>query len=129
MMYFVVAVLFVLWLVVAAGAVAATRFIAPLRPLFPFVWRMCLWATIGFLVADAALVGLMVVTSGFDPTFVRGTIGDEILRFVVQLAILVGPLVASAIGWLAGLLLGILLAFLRQRRLDEAAAKAEAPLT
>lgn len=127
MIYFIIAPLFVLWLVTAAIALAATRFITPLRPMFPHVWRMCLWPTIGFIVAVGALMALTMLLIGFDMPLERGTMIDDIVRTVMGLAIGLGPLVAAVIGWLGGLLLGMALAFLRQRRLD-AAATAQAPI-
>ncbi len=120
MAYFIVAVLFILWLGVAGIALAATRFITPLRPMFPHVWRMCLWATIGFIVAVGAFFGLTMLLMIVDIPRERGPIIDAIFSTFMGLVMGLGPLLAAVVGWFGGLLVGMVLAFLRQRRLDGA---------
>ncbi len=115
MTWFLVLPFFLLWLVMAAGATAAARFVPQLHHLFPYVWRISLWATIGWVAASAALFGLLHLMDGAGPLFEAGSVGEQLFHVTVALAMFAGPFLACAVGWSLGVLLGIVLAYLKGR--------------
>ncbi len=116
MTYFLVLPLFVMWLLAAVGASAASRIIPQLNHLFPWVWRISLWATLGCAVGNAILLLLLSNADRLGQPFDTGSYADELYKLGVDLAVLIGPMFVSALGWIAGALIGALLAFSRTRR-------------
>lgn len=116
MLYFVILPAFAFWLVLATLAVAITKFVPRVAFAFPFVWRICVWATLGFVVANALLV--LLLAGGFmaiDRHESAPGEGGDVLRILWSLGAVVGPLVASAAGWLSGAVIGAAL-WLRNRQ-------------
>jgi hypothetical protein len=104
------------WLLCAAGASAATRFVPQLRQLFPFVWRISLWASLGCCAALGALAWfLFVIVPGPQPV-AAGSWAEQAYTMTVALAVFAGPVLAAAAGWSAGALIGLLLALSHVRR-------------
>lgn len=124
MTYFLVLPLFILWLLGACAMTAASRFVPPLRHLFPWVWRICLWATLGVIAANAVMACTLAMIGSAGQPFAPGSFADELSRLAIGMAVLAGPLLASATGWSAGALLGAVLALLKTRRMAAAAAPA-----
>ena len=116
MTYFLLLPLFLLWLICAIAATAATRFVSQLNQLFPYVWRVSLWATIGCVLANATLLWMLSLMERAGAPLFMGSFAEQALQLTFGLALLAGPLLASAAGWSAGALLGALLAFLDGRR-------------
>ena len=116
MTYFLLLPLFLLWLICALGATATTRLVPQLNQLFPYVWRISLWATIGLVVANATLLGMLQLMQHAGAPLALGSFEEQAFQLAFGLAVLAGPTLASAAGWTAGALLGCLLAFLAGRR-------------
>jgi hypothetical protein len=116
MLYFLVVPLFILWLLLAGAMLAASRFVPQLRLLYPWVVRICLWSTLGVIVANGAMVWLLTMLDHAGQPFLPGSFADELFRLAVGLAVVAGPLLASACGSSAGALLGAVLAFLKTGR-------------
>lgn len=115
MLYFVIVPAFVLWLVVAILAVALTRTVPRLAHAFPYAWRIALWATLGFLGANALLI--LLLTGGFPaldkPSSEIAASGDA-GRILWAAGAVAGPPVASATGWLFGGIVGVALSLRRR---------------
>ncbi|MES2018195.1 MAG: hypothetical protein V4484_17040 [Pseudomonadota bacterium] len=117
MAYVFILLAFVLWLLFAAAAMLTTRLTPRLATVYPYAWRVSLWGTVGFLVANAMLLGLLAL--GFmamDTRHPAPSLTQDAAKIAWALAALGGPFIASALGWMAGCPFGVLLAFLRARR-------------
>ena len=104
--------LLILMLLTFAGAVGtlATILFRGLRPLRPYAWRMWLWGTVGLVVANMALFAILVpILSRVGVAHGPASLGDTRAVVTTNLAI-VGPLLASLVGVLAGTGLGFRLA-------------------
>jgi hypothetical protein len=118
--YAFVAAGFVIFTLCALAATVATLVASGLRFLLPFVWRMWLWSSIGFLIANLAFLAVIysllnnVGIAGGAPTTPSPS-GVLLVGVVV-----VGPFVVSALGIAAGAVLGWYLAWLH--RCDSTAA-------
>jgi len=113
--YFFLAGAFLFWLVIATIAIASVRAIPALRSMFPLVWRVAVWATVGLIAANILLglviaAGFLVLPSESDPSA-----GREALQVGLAFTALLGPFAASAVGWLGGAIFGVLL-YLRLNR-------------
>jgi hypothetical protein len=117
MAYFIILPAFVLWLLAATGAVIAVRLTPRLAAVFPYVLRVAVWGTLGFLAANAALIGLLALgLVALDNPSATSSLPHDVGQIAWGLAALGGPFIASALGWMSGCALGVLLAFLRTRR-------------
>lgn len=105
--YLVVLPFFLLWLLVAGGAVLAGRTMPALAGAYYYIWRIALWATLGTMAALAAMFTVMHT--------VAAPAGDTVLGAVWQLMMVAGPLIAAALGWCVGALVGIGLSLLHER--------------
>ena len=110
MPYFFILPAFGIAVLFLGGFAVACRVAPSLAPLFPFAWRILLWSTVGFVVANGAVLLLCLV-----PAFVpEGAPGDpgarEVLKIGLAAGLLVGPFVASALGFMAGSTFGVFLA-------------------
>ena len=115
MAYFLILPVFVIWLLFACAAIIATRSVPSLSGAFPYVWRITLWATVGLVAANAALVLLLafgIVTAGSSVT--PESAGRDVFQFVWGVTAIGGPLVVSPLGWLVGAALGAVFAFRRR---------------
>jgi hypothetical protein len=104
--------LLILMLLTFAGGVGtlATLLFRGLRPLRPYAWRMWLWGTVGLVVANMALFAILVpILSRVGAAHGSAPLGDTRTVVTTNLVI-VGPLLASLVGVLAGTGLGIRLA-------------------
>jgi hypothetical protein len=115
MTYFFLVPLFALWLLAAAGALLMLRFTPSLRHLYPLAFSVALWSSLGFIVGNAALMLLIVFGGQFFQVRGDGALKD-VMGVVWGGLILAGPVLASAIGWLAGLGAGLLLSYRKSRR-------------
>jgi hypothetical protein len=100
--------LLILLVLTATGLVGTlvTLAVSSLRPIFPVVWRMWLWATIGLIAANVVLIAVLVpslsgmgIAHGPPPLQDRRT---ELLQGFFSM----GPLVVSVIGMLLGTTFG-----------------------
>src|SRR5512145_2605335 len=79
-----------------------------LRPLFPFAWRILLWSTVGIVVANGAVLLLFLVPAlapAGSPGDARGA-----SKTGLGIGLLLGPFVATALGFMAGSTFGVFLA-------------------
>ena len=117
MLYFVILPAFAFWLVVATLAVCIAKSVPRVAFAFPFVWRICLWATLGFVVANALLILLLAggfLALGRQPSV--PTQGGDAARILLGVGTVVGPLVASVGGWLFGAVVGAALSLSHRQR-------------
>ncbi len=92
------------------GFALACRVTPSLRPLFPFAWRILAWSTVGVVTANGA-VFLLYLVPAFSPEELAADQGARgLLKIVLAAGLLVGPLVATALGFMAGSTLGVFLA-------------------
>ena len=79
----------------------------PASALFPLVWRIWLWGSIGFLAANGLLLAALypILTGVGISAAAPGTVDP--FSVVLGFAVLFGPLVASAVGICGGGLLGV----------------------
>jgi hypothetical protein len=107
MLYFIIIPAFVLWLAAAALAVGVTKSVPRIAYAFPYVWRVSLWATLGFIAANALLIALLAGGSfALDEASSEKTASGGAMRMVWGVGALAGPLVASAAGWFFGAVFG-----------------------
>src|SRR5580692_3212856 len=112
MPYFLVAAAFAMFTVGAAIGTVFARVFVPLRSVFPFVWRIWLWGSLGFLVANALfLLGfwsvlLPVMDVKSLPSWLHG-----ILSVVAGVTVVLGPFIISGVGVGGGALLGCVFAW------------------
>jgi hypothetical protein len=112
MAYFLILPAFVLWLIVAGVAVLVVKSVPAFSVAYPYVWRIALWATVGLIAANAVLVALLAL--GFvalgDGT-APASAGHDAFQLLWGLTAIGGPVIASALGWLVGAVLGLALAY------------------
>jgi branched-subunit amino acid permease len=118
MTYFLILPAFVLWLIVAGTAALVARLVPALSVAYPYVWRIALWATAGLIAANAALVallalGFVALGDGMAPS----SAGHDAFQLLLGLTAIGGPVVASALGWLVGAVLGFALGYRRSIQL------------
>lgn len=117
MLYFIILPAFALWLVLAAVAVCITKSVPRVAFAFPFVWRISLWATLGFVIANAVLI--LFLAGGFSAVGTQpsaGTEGGGALHILWGVAAIAGPIIASAAGWLVGAAVGAALSLRHRQR-------------
>ena len=111
MPYFVILLGFALFSAAAALGTLLAWLWRPLQPLFPFAWRAWLWSTVGFVAANAALLGVLwlILLTGDHVTSMTWT--QKVVGIAGAMTAVLGPFVASALGLGAGFLLGCFLAW------------------
>jgi len=116
MAYLLIAIAFAIWVFFACLAVLAARLAPGLYHFYPYAWRTALFATIGILAANC-LWGLVVVLcspsmSHLHIAFFSEHNDAQLLFGVVAMA---GVAIASVLGWLSGMILGLVLAYRHSR--------------
>ena len=114
MLYFFILPLFVLALVFMTCATLAARFFEPLNGLYPFAWRILLWSSIGFLLANSLMIGLFFIPGAAGWQGANQPIDPVKYSFLALLFL--GPVVASLVGFFGGSLLGLWLAVKAKRK-------------
>ncbi len=109
MPYFFILPVLAAVVVLLGGFAIACRVAPSLRPLYPVAWRILLWSTIGAVVANGAVLLLyfVPVLAPDETAADRGAGG--VLKILLAAGLLVGPIVASALGLLAGATVGVFL--------------------
>ncbi len=116
MPYFFVLPIVGLVVLLLGGFAIACRATPSLRPLFPFAWRILVWSTAGVVVANAA-VFLLYLVPAFAPEELAAAQGaGGLLKIFLAAGLLVGPLVATALGFMVGSTVGVYLALRALRR-------------
>lgn len=117
MAYFLVVPAFLAWLAFSAAVLILLRVKAPNWPGRPYVFHGSLGASAGALIANALLVAALALGANLMPESAQaqGSVQD-LSRIVWGLAALLGPFAATAVGWLLGLLVGLVAAHSRGRR-------------
>ena len=110
MPYFFILPAFGIAVLLLVGFTVACRIAPSLEPMFPFAWRIMLWSTVGFVVANAVVLLLFLVPA-FAPECAQGDPGArEASRIGLAAGLLLGPFIASALGFMAGSTFGVFLA-------------------
>lgn len=116
MPYFIIVPLFLLWATLAGIAIAIVLRSPSARPWHAYVMRVAIWATVGIIAAN----GVLILALGLGIGLMDGTVAHSPVRAGLQLIwglmALLGPFAASALGWLAGAVLGVYLGFRHRRR-------------
>jgi hypothetical protein len=95
---------FALFFALGAIGTASSFLFASLRGLRPYAWRAWLWGCIGFLVTNALLLAMIAY-----PLMHVGIAGNpggrtDVLGMILGAAVVFGPLVASTLGIIIGVL-------------------------
>lgn len=110
MPYFFVVPAFVMATLVMAGAALLCAFVSRLRWAYPFAWRMLVWSIVGCVAANLPVLALYLVPLAFDRAGISLNTAGSALNIVLAAGLLIGPVVASAAGYIGGVLLGYYLA-------------------
>ena len=110
LLYFIIIPVFVVALFLMGCVVVACRFVDAIKPLYPFAWRVLLWSSLGFVLANSVMLGLLILpgTSGFQGFEQAGNLA----KIGYASVLLLGPAIASFIGFFGGTVMGIRLAYL-----------------
>jgi len=100
LLYFIILPVFVCTLVCMSSATLASRFIEPLRPAYPFAWRVLVGSVLGFLLANALMLALFLIPPGAEQA-------SDAAKFAYAAALFLGPAIVSLIGFLGGSILGV----------------------
>jgi hypothetical protein len=133
MAYFLIIPVFFCAVIAQLLALGAAAFFPQLALVRGYLWRILLWSSVGFLAANAAMIALAVVlllaSRGAGPSGEMGSSWTQNATGVTGIVLLiVGPIVASALGFGGGVCWGIL----RARRAKSASPPvtwADGPLT
>jgi len=108
LLYFVILPIFLVALASMVCVTIASRFIEPLKPAYPFIWRILLGSALGFVLANSLLMVLFLLAG------TQVSVGKEqsdVVKFGYAVALLLGPAIASFFGFAGGSALGIWFAF------------------
>ncbi len=92
------------------GFAIACRLAPSLRPLYPFAWRILVWSTAGVVAANAAVLLLFLVPAVAPEDLAADRGAGAPLKIFLAAGLLVGPLVATALGFMVGSTVGVYLA-------------------
>lgn len=123
MLYFFILSAFAVAVLVMGVVVMGTRYVEPLRPIYPFAWRVLLWSSLGFLSANGLwllLVSQVSASSGAGAVATMSTV----VKIGYAVLLVFGPVMLSVAGFVGGAVLGLVLAFFASRR---NAARGEEP--
>lgn len=103
-----------LLLIVSGLSVLVARSVPAFSVAYPYVWRIVLWASVGLIAANIVLVtflalGFFALGDGMAPA----SAGYGAFQLLWALTAIVGPVIASAFGWLVGAVFGLGLAYHR----------------
>lgn len=124
MAYFIILPVWVLVLLGMAALTVATRMVPRWSPIFPYAWRVLLWSSVGFLVANALLwLGEAAIVGAGRPADAEQS-GPAALQAALGLALILGPVIASMAGFGTGT--GVAL-FLARRRAAKGQPQSQSP--
>jgi hypothetical protein len=108
----VVAAAFILGVVLLATITLICTIVPGLRPGLPFAWRVWLWSSVGCVVANAPVFALYFVPEALERTGTTPApgVGRSVLTVVLAGGLLLGPIIASAVGFVGGAAVGLVLA-------------------
>ncbi len=116
MTYFFILPAFLVYLLTYAAILLISAFLGPAKPLFPYIWRTFLLSIIGFFAANiflwAFILGLAKMIDVVKPS-------DQIHKLIgipSGLALFLGPIPASFIGIILGIIIGTFWAISDKRR-------------
>ena len=119
MPYFFVMAGFILATFILAAITLACAVVPGLRPGFPFAWRVWLWSSVGCVVANVPVFALYFVPVALERsgTMSASGVGRSVLNVMLAGGLLLGPIIASAVGFVGGATAGLALG-LRATRLQ-----------
>lgn len=109
MTYFLILPVFSCALVLMSILTLVARFVAPLKPVFPFSWRVLLWSSVGFLLANGLWLLAMMAYSVLAQPIDQST--EYLVNFGYGVMLILGPVILSVVGFSVGAIVGVLLAF------------------
>jgi len=110
LLYFVILPVFVVALVLMGCVVVACRFVDAIKPLHPFAWRVLLWSSLGFVLANSVMLGLLMLPGASGSTGLEQA--GNLAKIGYASVLFLSPAIASFIGFFGGAVLGIRLAYL-----------------
>ena len=117
MAYFLILPAFVVWLIVAGVSTVIAKKFSRFPVAYPFVWRISVWATLGFVVANVLLIVLLAL--GFialEDASADHSSSRDTFQIVWGLTAIGGPVIVSVLGWLLGAVAGVVLALIHYKR-------------
>lgn len=115
MPYFLLIPAFLGWVVVCSALTLTTRLTPSLKPWYPYVLRICIWATVGTLVANVVFISLLALGVQTLGSLQTGSPVHDSLQVMWGLSALLGPFAVSTVGWIGGACFGMYLALGRRR--------------
>lgn len=115
MPYFILVPVFLGWLLICGIATTAGKRMASLRPWRSYVVQVCIWSTVGILIANSVLILLLAESIQALPELQDGTTIRYGLQVAWGLGALFGPFAVSALGWMGGVCFGLYLGHQRRR--------------
>lgn len=115
MPYFFLLPAFIAWLLLSGAITLTARRLPSLKPWYPYVMRVSVWATIGTLTANLILISLLALGVRSLDGLQTGTTVHDGLQVIWGLSAIFGPFAVSALGWIGGAGLGMYLALQRKR--------------
>ncbi len=109
MPYFFVLPMFVLTMLALSVATVLCATVPKLRWALPFAWRVLVWSGMGCIFANVPVFALYALPLALDRTGLtpESEYAMNALRIVLVAGLLLGPIVASAVGFFGGTLFGV----------------------
>jgi len=110
--YFIVAAGFILAVALLATITLLCALVPGLRSGFPYAWRVWLWSSVGCVVANIPVFALYFVPGALERTGTTPApgFGRSVLSVGLAGGLLLGPIVASGVGFFVGAAAGLFLA-------------------
>src|ERR1044071_6535749 len=92
MAYFVIVPAFALWLLAAAAALVAAKFVPRLAAVYAYVLRILIWGTVGFVAANALLICFLALgLVALERTESSQSTAHDVLQMAWGLTAIGGP--------------------------------------
>lgn len=99
-----------MWLVFAITIFLISKYNLNFKSFYPFILGISIWATIGFILANLGF-SLLFVLGLLSTKGEEASNANDIIRIILGILFIVGPVVVSILGWLGGALLVFFLAW------------------
>jgi len=110
--YFIVAAGFILAVALLGTITLLCAIVPGLRSGLAYAWRVWLWSSLGCVVANVPVFALYFVPGALERTGTTPApgFGRSVLSIVLAGGLLLGPIIASGVGFVGGAAVGLFLA-------------------